>query len=251
MLRAGALASLLAFTVLVGCSRDRAGTSVTTAAPRVVAPSPIEEAARLLGQEDFKGAEAQYRLALRQAPEDVAVHYGLGTVLSHLDRPDEAREHFEWVLKHASRDREEVALARRWLAQLRSAEPGEAPSEEEMEEATTEPGATATAVAGGTVKGTTRWPGITAESRPTSLELTLVREGATATSTPLTLRVRLGSAYRFSRVPAGTYALVGHADGRDLWKRKVTIAPGAETTVDLTPETSLLGPDQFPGAASS
>ena len=249
MLRAVALGSLLSLIVLAGCSRDRVGTSVTTSAPRAAAPSALEEAVRLLGQEDFKAAEAQYRVALRQAPEDVAVHYGLGTVLSHLDRLDEAREQFEWVVKHAGRDREEVALSQRWLAQLGSAEPADA--DEDTEGTTTEPGATTTAGAVGSMKGATRWPGITPEGRPTTLELSLVREGTTAPATPLKLSIRLGSQYRFSKVPAGTYALVGQADGRDLWKRKVIVAPDVETTVDLTPETSLLGPDQFPGPASS
>jgi len=152
----GVLVCGLALAALVGCGRDTARPALKTPAPRPAAGSPTEEVARLLTEGDYAGAETQYRRALRQSPDDVPLHYGLATVLSHLERLDEAREQFEWVVKHASRDREERALAQDWLAQLPPAESSEPPSGDEMETTPAGAGATAAVVEPGSTKGVTR-----------------------------------------------------------------------------------------------
>jgi hypothetical protein len=246
-----ALAALAALAVLVACNKPGTGRAGAVQTPPASATAAREEASRLLARGEYAAAEGQYRLALQQEPEDVAIRYGLGTVLSHLDRPEDTRQQFEWVVSHAERGREEFILAQQWLSRLA---PPASSTETESASATAgteETPTTAAAVVFGTMKGKTAWPGITAETQPTSLELRLVPEDAGKAGKTLKLHIRLGNPYVFSKIPAGAYQLVARAHGRELWKRGVVIAADTESIVDLTPDTSLLTPEQFSPRDSS
>ena len=246
-----ALAALAVLVVVVACNKPGPGRLGTAPSPAVSTPIARQEAARLLGRGDWAAAETQYRVALQNEPDDVTLHYGLGTALSHLDRGDDTRKEFEWVVAHAQRGREEFTGARQWLSQL-------APSTEASTEPVTAPASATTAAPTapeakplGSVKGKTVWPGITPESRPTSLELRLTPEDGGAPGRPLKLHIRLGSSYTFPKIPAGAYELVAGAEGRELWKRRVVITADTEAVVDLTPDTSVLTPAEFPPRNSS
>jgi len=247
MIRAS-VAALIALAVVVACNKTGVVRSAGPATPTAPAMVAREEAARLLARGDYAAAEGQYRAALQMEPEDVTLHHGLGTTLSHLNRPDEARVEFEWVVSHAPRGREEFIVAQQWLNQLVGSASGtetSSPSAREGKERTS-PGETKPV---GTMKGKTEWPGITPESRIISLELKLTPEMG-GESGPLKLGIRLGNTYRFPKIPAGSYQLVARAQGRDLWKRVVVIAADAEEVVDLTPDTSLVSPSEFPSRDS-
>lgn len=225
------LTAVAALAVVVGCNNAGAVRSGHETSSASVTP-PREEAARLLAGGEFAAAEAQYRLALQTAPEDVVLHYGRGTALSHLDRLDDVRTEFEWVLAHADRSRQEFLAAQQWLSQL-------APTASSAQGTTTE------AKPFGSMKGKTAWPAITPETPIMSLELRLDPEDAGDNGRPLKHHIRLGNTYTFSKIPPGAYQLLARVQGYELWKRRVEITADTETTVDLTADTSLLTPAQF------
>src|SRR5437867_8371432 len=111
-----ALAALAALAGLAGCNKPGAGRAGAVQTPPPSAAAAREEASRLLARGEYAAAEAQYRLALQQEPEDVAIHYGLGTVLSHLDRAEDTRQQFEWLVSHAERRPEAFIRAQPWRA---------------------------------------------------------------------------------------------------------------------------------------
>jgi hypothetical protein len=224
---------VLAILVLAaGCNNAGAAGSASVEASPASATLTRDEAARLLARGEYAAAEAQYRLALRTEPEDVVLRYGLGTALSHLDRTEETRTEFEWVVAHADRTREEYRGAQHWLRQLvTAASSAQATTIEEKPS--------------GSMKGKTSWPGITPETPIMSLELRLNPEESDGGARPLKHHIRLGSPYTFSKIPPGAYQLVARVEGYELWKRRVEITADTETTVDLTADTSLLPPAQF------
>ena len=64
---------------------------------------------------DHEGAARLYSEAVREAPGDVSLWYGLGAALHRLKRWREAAEAFEYVIGHGRPDSQEVRLARLWL----------------------------------------------------------------------------------------------------------------------------------------
>ena len=202
-----------------------------------------EQADRLLARRDFAAAETAYRTLLKGEPANLALRYSLGVTLSHLDRLSETAEQFQWIVEHGNSGREEVVSARQWLNSL-------APSHEAAG-APGESTAVIDSVALGSMKGRTVWPGITRETRLTPLELVLVGDEPATAGKTMRVHMRLGAPYRVSKIPAGVYRLTARAEGRDLWKTQVVIAADTATVLDLTPETSLLTPEQFPPRESS
>jgi hypothetical protein len=99
-----------------------AGSGCDRKAPKVVAPvAPAavgnlrEEAAALARRGDWGAAEKKYREALKTQADDTELHFGLGAVLSQLDRRDEAATEFRWVIVNGRPGTPEVDTARRWL----------------------------------------------------------------------------------------------------------------------------------------
>jgi tetratricopeptide (TPR) repeat protein len=90
---------------------------VTPAPPR---PEPAEvslaqQAEALAARGEYVEAWRLYFQALQATPGDVALWYGLGITLSHLDQRKETAEAFRYVMRHGRPDSEEVRLARQWL----------------------------------------------------------------------------------------------------------------------------------------
>ena len=111
---ARALALLLASPLLVACGGPSpARPSAPVAA---VAPAAGEAPDALAARGEYAAAAERYRAGLRARPDDLMLHFALGSVLSYLDEPEETRAEFRWVVAHGSPGRPEVATARQWLA---------------------------------------------------------------------------------------------------------------------------------------
>lgn len=243
---AGAVTALTALAVLG--TGHAAG--LWRAAPVVAAPAPVtvprDDAAHLLARGDHAGAEAAYRERLRSAPHDVAARYALGIALSHLDRPGETAEQFEWVVANGAPGQKEVADARHWLD-------GATRAREARDENAAGPSTGDAAVVEaptGSMKGVTAWPGITPETKRTKLELKLVGDEPALEGKSLKVHISLGAPYRFAKLRPGRYRLVGRTDTQELWNTGVVIAAGAETPLDLTPQNSAVTPEPVPPRAS-
>jgi len=61
------------------------------------------------------------------------------------------------------------------------------------------------------------------------------------------LRTDQNGNYEFKRVPAGTYGLADTVGDKPRWRLKVTLEPGQELALDLTPDNGLPRRDDFPG----
>ncbi len=201
----------------------------------------------------WAGAVTQYRRALAARPDDPALHFGLGSALSHLDRVPEAAAEFGWVVNHAPSTSAEAAVARQWLVQA-----GLLPGTDTSAPA---PAAPATAPAGGpaarsgddemtgipygTVRGVTRWPGVTAQSR-VRLDIGLTGDDETTSGKRYPLHILLGQPFTLNKIPAGAWRLVAKSGTTQLWETRVVVEPSKETAVDLTPEQSGVSPAEFP-----
>jgi len=109
---ARALALLLASPLLVACGGPSpARPSAPVAA---VAPAAGEAPDALAARGEYAAAAERYRAGLRARPDDLMLHFALGSVLSYLDEPEETRAEFRWVVAHGSPGRPEVATARQW-----------------------------------------------------------------------------------------------------------------------------------------
>jgi protocatechuate 3,4-dioxygenase beta subunit len=61
-----------------------------------------------------------------------------------------------------------------------------------------------------------------------------------------TVRTDQDGRYVFTKIPPGAYKLTNTVAGPPLWRLRVTIAPGRETTLDLNNGNSLTVRDDFP-----
>lgn len=208
------------------------------AVPVERAAEPVGGAAADLGERaraavevgDYQGAWRLYYEALRAAPEDVGLWYGLGVVLSRLEERAGAEEAFRYVVRNGQPTSEEVKLARQWLL-----------SAGVLVEAVAFSVAAPAVDTGGdraVLKGRATW-GAPAEGRAL-LRAQLVLEGVSgaAEGKRYSQRVRLGQPYRFEGLPAGTYRLIGGAAGQRLWEVTLDVADGKEITLDLGQENS-------------
>ncbi|MGH7389098.1 MAG: tetratricopeptide repeat protein [Candidatus Rokuibacteriota bacterium] len=222
------------------------GQSPAPPAP-VAAVNPLEhasarEAARVLAQRgDWAGAVVKYREALRGAPEDVQLHFALGSALSHLDRREEAIERFKWVVARGRATVPEVAAAREWLRQAGA-----------LEAAQPDPSAAPRAVAAvdaestGRVAGKTAWPGTGHGSHVLTLQILLAGDDPATQGRTLGARTRLGEPYSLTAVPEGRYRLIAQVGPVRLWDTSVQVVAGKETVLDLTPDKSRVSPQDFP-----
>ncbi len=252
--------SVLAAAALAAACSGPPPTATGPAAP-VVAGAPAEsqlEVQALAGGGDWAGAVTQYRRALAARPDDPALHFGLGSALSHLDRVPEAAAEFGWVVNHAPSTSAEAAVARQWLVQA-----GMLPGADTQQPAGARPtpAPPATAAAGdpsarpgddemkgipyGTVRGITRWPGVTAQSN-VRLDIGLTGNDETTTGKRYPLHIMLGQPYTLNKIPAGAWRLVAKSGTTQLWETQVVVEPSKETVVDLTPEKSGVSPTEFP-----
>jgi len=223
------LIALGAMLVLAGCQRAPA-TRTVEHAPTV---SDLDEAKQALAVANWGAAAPHLRAALQQDPDSLFLHSNLATCASWLDLTDEADREFQWVRDHAPSDSEEAATARRWLAKRGDSVETEANS-----------AAANRVVADSGVHGIVMW----GEPPVPQNRLQLFLMGLPNTPTKdgrYALRTDENGAYAFQRIPAGTYKLEVLLMMKPRWRLKLTLEPGQELVVDLTPENSVPRRDDF------
>lgn len=239
------IAARLLAVVLVAVAAGACGQSAPPAAPTSSAPvlpvasSPREDGDRLARAGDWAGAVVKYREALRASPDDVALRFALGSALSHLDRRDEAAEQFDWVVRHGRPGQAEVSMARQWLSDA-AAPDTSAPAP--VAERPTAPDPTTL----GKIQGKTVWPSISRDTFRLPLQILLVGDDDATRGRILQGRTYLGEPYSIASVPEGQYRLTAQVAGVRLWDTRVAVSAGRDTVLDLTPDRSLVSPDQFP-----
>jgi hypothetical protein len=184
---------------------------------------------------DFTGALAAYRAALEQAPGDLRLRYLIGVTLTELDRRDEARVELQWVADHGTNAREEVVLARQWLARGTRRPPSRAP--------VASPAAAPEAAGEGRLGGRTEWKNLDAERPLPRLQMVLTGDQSATKGRRYATIVRLNDRYEFVGVQPGEYRLLAQVGMKRLWDVRVTVQRGKPTELDLTEATSLASPD--------
>ncbi len=185
---------------------------------------------------DYEGAWTLYYQALQAAPQDLSLWYGLGVTLSYLDHPKEAQEAFEYVVRHARPNSEEAKRARRWLISAGVlAEPvrfsnASGPKDGQGRRAA--------------LAGKVTWGAPQPGEPPRRVQLLLEGLSEVAAGKRFYARTALGESYRFERLPAGTYRLIGATAGQPLWDLTLTVEDGKEVVLDLGNDNS-----SNPGAA--
>lgn len=225
-------ALVLVVAAFVGACDSRTPKVATTEGP-APAGNLREEAAALAARGDYTAAERKYREALKAQPDDVELHFGLGSVLSQLDRRDDAAEEFRWVVKNGRPGRPEVDSARRWLAE---AGDGAAPA--------TVASAPADASTLGTVAGKLTWPGLPPEKE---FGIRIFVVSAADENVRKTTRTKLNGTFSVGELPEGSYKLIGLAGPVRVWSDvPLTISPGRQTTLDLSPANAVVSATEFP-----
>jgi hypothetical protein len=214
-----------------GCDRKtpKVAAPVTPAAPGNLR----EEAAMLARRSDWGAAEKKYREALRTQPEDVELHFGLASVLSQLDRRDEAAAEFRWVLFNGRPGTPEVDTARRWLADAGKAA-GTAPTTS----------APADVAGTGAVAGKLTWPDIPPD-KEVGIRVMVIRDGDERVRK--FARTKLNGSFAVSDLPEGAYKLTGLAGPVRIWSDlPIIVSAGRETTIDLSPANAVVSATEFP-----
>jgi hypothetical protein len=225
------LGMMIAAGPLVGC--DSKPPKVATIAVSVPAGNPREDAALLAARGDFAGAERKYREALRTQPDDVDLHFGLGAVLSQLDRRDDAASEFRWVVQRGRPGRPEVDSARRWLTESGETTPAST--------AASEPDPTSL----GTVSGNLTWPGLPPRG-DFPIRVIVARDGD-AQTVHKSARTKLNGTFNIAGLPEGSYKLSGLAGPVRVWSDvPITVSPGRDTKVDLSPANAIVSATEFP-----
>ena len=196
--------------------------------PRLEASTlnPVERATALADLGDYEGARRFYQEALSAVPEDASLWYALGVALSHLNQRKETEEAFQYVVNRGTPDSEEVKQARRWLISAGVLAPPV------VFTATAE---TAEAVeANATLKGKVTWGAPQAGLSPVKARILVHGVSGPAEGKRFVKRVTLGQSYRFERLPAGSYRLVGMVGAQHVWDLTVDVEGGKEVVLDLS-----------------
>ncbi len=211
------------------------GFSSVQSLPTRAVPRLARQAEARANVGDYEGAWTLYHQALQAAPEDISLWYGLGVTLSHLHRPKETQAAFEYVVRRGRPNSEEVKRGRRWLV---SAGVLAKPVQFSASEPTDGQGPRAA------LAGTVTWGGPRPAQPPLRVQLLLAGSSGAAGGKRFQAGTTLGQSYRFERLPAGTYRLIGAAAGQRLWNLTLTVEDGKEIVLDLGNDNS-----SNPGAA--
>jgi hypothetical protein len=203
-------------------------------APRVAEAAPSVKQLRAQGDAHLKrgdhaGAARAYERILRSYPKSLRIRYLLGVALAQADRVREATAAFLWVVDHGRPDRDEVRLARQWLAAARvtpTASGGIAPAPA--------PGKPGTP---GQLTGRTQWAD--PERRRLGLQILLVGDDPATRGQRYWTKVLLNEPYEISGVAPGRYRAMAQVGPIRLWDTLVDVKPEGPTILDLTPSTSI------------
>ena len=205
--------------------------------PTSVVVDHAEEARAAMAAQRWALAAEHLRSGLQNSPERLFLHYNLAICATWLDMRDEAVREFEWVVAHAPAGSEESKTASRWLADNRQ------PGQNALARASD-----GTNVGDGIVRGTLTWaetgPSLTPQPR---LQLFLIGLRGTPTQGQrYMLRSNREGHYEFKDVVAGSYKLTDAIAARPRWRLKVTLDPGQNLSLDLTPQNGIAVRDDFP-----
>jgi len=234
---------------LAACGGPVAPPQAPKAAVSVSSESPRDEANRLAAAGDYARAEAKYREALAAEPDDLLLHFGLGSVLSYLNKLAEATEQFKWVVEHGRPSQPEVVAARQWLGSSGGTAAASATETPVRGEAAPQTPASRerTDTKSGSLRGKTQWPGQTGPDRILDISVTRYVDKyvyPTLGSHRGAAQVRVGDSYAIGDLPPGSYRLFAKSGGVSIWDTRVDIEPGKETSFDLTPSNSRISPDE-------
>jgi hypothetical protein len=227
-----ALAAIGVVLTTAGCQR---ASERQAPAPRPVVDH-AEEARTAISAHNWTVAAEHLRAALQHDPESLPLHNNLAICASWLDRRDEATREFKWVVAHTPADSQESKTARRWLARNTRERPDVAGQ------------AADGAKAGDSgLRGTVMWAEPGQSPVPQSqLQLFLVGLKDTPTKDQqYVLRSDREGHYEFTHVIAGSYKLIDGIAG-PKWRLKVTLQPGQDLVLDLSPANGTAVRDDFP-----
>ncbi|MEK7364078.1 MAG: tetratricopeptide repeat protein [candidate division NC10 bacterium] len=196
--------------------------------PRLEASTlnPVEQATALADLGDYEGARRFYQEALSAVPEDASLWYALGVALSHLNQRKETEEAFQYVVNRGNPDSGEVKQARQWLISAGVlARPVVFTAAAETAEA---------AEAKATLKGKVTWGEPEPGKAPLKARILVHGVSGPAEGKRFVKRVTLGESYRFERLPAGSYRLVGAVGSQHVWDLTVDVEEGKEVVLDLS-----------------
>lgn len=240
----------LVSAVAVGCQQSPTAPRKTT--PTVTIGSRtaqlVAEGDALVSRADWAGAAVKYQAALNDAPNDVGIRFALASALTHLDRRDEAIEHFKIVVSRGKPGSAEVRMAREWLASAAaldgslpstSASTSPAPSDAPPQ---MKPTITPTT---GRVSGKIEYQNIDPRERRRLVQITLSGEDNANRDVKRTRAdFKIGRGYEFNQLPPGTYSLVAEAGGTRMWEQRVTVEANKAAVLDLTDSNSV-APSNF------
>jgi hypothetical protein len=222
------------------------------APPPVAEIDPATLARRAYDGQDWPAAAPLFRSAIGRDGESLELHFKLAITTSHLAFIEETVREFQWVLAHAPGGSEEARIAREWLA---GAGYGGGPAT-----AGTDAGGRATAdaappppderVGDSGVSGIVTWaePGGEAEpKRRMQVHLIAVAGQPGVREQRFTVRTDQDGRYTFKQIPPGAYKVTNTVAGAVLWRLRVTLEPGKETTLNLNPGNSIRVLDDFAG----
>jgi len=159
---------------------------------------------------------------------------------SYLDLTDEAVREFEWVVSHGRADSPEARLAREWLAsRSRPAAAGATPQPAAASDPTR-----------ATLAGTVTWEenGVSQPKPWVRLFLKGVK-GSPVENEFYRFQSGQDGTYRVTGVAPGDYSLTNRVAGPPIWRLRVTLKPGENAMLDLSPANSVTVRDDFPDSA--
>jgi hypothetical protein len=205
----------------------------------------VAEAMKAFDRSDWALAARLLREAIVKQPTDGRLHYSLAVSVAHLELRDEAIREFRWVVAHTPSQSPEHQAARNWLIAAgvliadRSA--GEQ-SPDGSDSAGLDVGQGSS-----TVRGQVSWNDGEPPVKLTRLQVFLKGIDQTPTKdVHVVARTDEAGRFVFRNVPAGTYKVTNRIAGEPLWRVRVSVEPGQEASIDLTPQNSLRARDDFP-----
>jgi hypothetical protein len=233
----------------VGCQQAPTVPRKTTPAATIGTRTAqlVAEGDALAARDDWAGAAVKYQAALNDSPNDVSIRFALASALTHLDRRDEAIEHFKIVVSRGKPGSPEVRMARDWLAAAAALDgslPAATSSAEAAPDTANQMAPTMTPTTG-RVSGKLEFQGIDPHERRTLVTITLTGEDiANRDIKRSRTDFKIGRGYEFNQLPPGNYSLVGEAGGTHMWEQRVVIEANKASVVDLTDGNSV-APSNF------
>jgi hypothetical protein len=242
----GAFTLCSAVVLVVALAACKAPSTSSPSAPAVRETDPATLGREAFDRRDWAAAAPLLRTAITRDAENVDLHYRLAITASYLSVMDEAGREFEWVLAHAREGSEEARTARQWLADAgaHGATPGRDDTTSDSRES-----ASATRVGESGISGIIMWAEAGRSPEPKrrmQVNLAALPGQQTVTEQRFTVRTDQDGRYVFSKIPPGMYKVTNTVAGTPLWRLRVRIEPGRETTLDLDNGNSIGVRDDFP-----